>query len=81
MATCVWELFLSFILGIWFIWLHIYYSTIYAIYTWGGQHSKQELMVPAALTTAFMMPIIGKLLQKGVPQQYLVAAGMYVFYF
>jgi DHA2 family multidrug resistance protein len=36
-------------------------------------------MVPAALTTAFMMPIIGKLLQKGVPQQYLVAGGMVLF--
>lgn len=37
------------------------------------------LMVPAALTTAVMMPVIGKLLQKGVPQQYLVAAGMVLF--
>lgn len=37
------------------------------------------LMVPAALTTAFMMPIIGNLLQKGVPQQYLVAGGMILF--
>ncbi|CAN5716750.1 MDR family MFS transporter [soil metagenome] len=37
------------------------------------------LMVPSALTTAFMMPIIGKLLQRGVPQQYLVAAGMLLF--
>ena len=37
------------------------------------------LMVPAALTTAFMMPLIGKLLQKGIPQQYLVAAGMILF--
>jgi MFS transporter, DHA2 family, multidrug resistance protein len=37
------------------------------------------LMVPAALTTAFMMPIIGNLLQKGVPQQFLVAGGMLLF--
>lgn len=37
------------------------------------------LMVPSALTTAFMMPIIGKLLQRGVPQQYLVATGMLLF--
>ncbi len=37
------------------------------------------LMVPSALTTAFMMPIIGKLLQRGVPQQYLVAGGMLLF--
>ena len=37
-------------------------------------------MIPAALTTAFMMPIIGQLLQKGVPQQYLVALGMLLFF-
>src|SRR5258706_8486431 len=37
-------------------------------------------MIPAALTTAFMMPFIGQLLQKGVPQQYLVAAGMLAFF-
>ena len=39
------------------------------------------LMVPAALMTAFMMPLIGQLLQKGVPQQYLVAGGMLGFFF
>lgn len=39
------------------------------------------LMVPAALMTAFMMPIIGQLLQKGVPQQYLVSLGMLGFFF
>ena len=38
------------------------------------------LMIPAALTTAFMMPIIGRMLQKGVPQQYLVAIGMLIFF-
>ncbi|MBS1732176.1 MAG: DHA2 family efflux MFS transporter permease subunit [Bacteroidetes bacterium] len=38
------------------------------------------LMIPAALTTAFMMPIIGRLLQKGIPQQYLVALGMLIFF-
>jgi DHA2 family multidrug resistance protein len=37
-------------------------------------------MIPAALTTAFMMPIIGRLLQKGIPQQYLVAGGMLLFF-
>ena len=39
------------------------------------------LMIPAALMTAFMMPLIGQLLQKGVPQQYLVAGGMLGFFF
>lgn len=39
------------------------------------------LMVPAALMTAFMMPIIAQLLQRGVPQQILVAFGMLMFFF
>lgn len=38
------------------------------------------LMIPAALMTAFMMPIIGKLLSKGVKQHYLVALGMLIFF-
>jgi DHA2 family multidrug resistance protein len=37
------------------------------------------LMVPAALTTAFLMPIVGKVLSKGVPQQFLVSMGMLFF--
>ncbi|MFL5740515.1 MAG: DHA2 family efflux MFS transporter permease subunit [Flavisolibacter sp.] len=37
------------------------------------------LLVPATLTTAFMMPFIGRALQAGVPQQYLVALGMLLF--
>jgi DHA2 family multidrug resistance protein len=71
---------LSFILG--FV---LYGSTfILPLYTqstlgWTAQQSGM-LLIPAALTTAFMMPIIGQLLQKGVPQQYLVAAGMILFF-
>ncbi|MBL7743438.1 MAG: DHA2 family efflux MFS transporter permease subunit [Chitinophagaceae bacterium] len=38
------------------------------------------LMIPAALMTAVMMPLIGKLLQRGIPQQYLVAGGMLIFF-
>jgi DHA2 family multidrug resistance protein len=70
---------LSFILG-----FGLYGSTfIIPLYTqsvlgWTAQQSG-ALMIPAALTTAFMMPIIGNLLQRGVPQQYLVAAGMFLF--
>ncbi len=37
------------------------------------------LMVPAALTTAFLMPITGMILSKGVPQQFLVSVGMMFF--
>jgi DHA2 family multidrug resistance protein len=70
---------LSFILG-----FGLYGSTfIIPLYTqatlgWTATQSGM-LLVPAALMTAFMMPIIGRLLQKGVPQQYLVAAGMLLF--
>jgi DHA2 family multidrug resistance protein len=45
---------------------------------WTAQQAGM-LMVPAALTTAVMMPIIARILQKGVPQQYLVATGMIMF--
>jgi MFS transporter, DHA2 family, multidrug resistance protein len=70
---------LSFIMG-----FGLYGSTfIIPLYTqsilgWTAQQAGM-LMVPAALTTAVMMPIIGTLLQKGVPQQYLVSAGFILF--
>ncbi len=38
------------------------------------------LMIPAAIMTAFMMPMIGKLLTKGIKPHYLAAAGMLVFF-
>ena len=71
---------LSFILG-----FGLYGSTfMIPLYTqstlgWTAQQSGM-LMIPAALTTAFMMPLIGKLLSKGIPQQYLVAGGMFLFF-
>ena len=70
---------LSFILGFGL------YSSVFIIplYTqsllgWTAQQSGL-LMIPAAITTAIMMPIIGNLLQKGVPQQWLVAGGFLIF--
>lgn len=71
---------LSFILG-----FGLYGSTfIIPLYTqatlgWTAQQSG-ALMIPAALTTAFMMPIIGQLLQRGAKQQFLVAGGMFIFF-
>jgi MFS transporter, DHA2 family, multidrug resistance protein len=71
---------LSFIMG-----FGLYGSTfIIPLYTqatlgWTAQQSG-ALMIPAALTTAFMMPLIGMALQKGVKQQYLVAMGMLLFF-
>ncbi|MBD3583816.1 DHA2 family efflux MFS transporter permease subunit [Flavobacterium selenitireducens] len=38
------------------------------------------LLIPGSLTTAFMMPIIGNLIQKGVPQTYMVAVGFGIFF-
>ncbi|MEP7258345.1 MAG: DHA2 family efflux MFS transporter permease subunit, partial [Flavitalea sp.] len=71
---------LSFIMG-----FGLYGSTLMIpLYTqstlgWTAQQSGL-LMIPAALTTAVMMPMIGQLLQKGFPQQYLVALGMLTFF-
>ncbi len=38
------------------------------------------LLIPGSLTTAFMMPIIGKMIQRGVPQTRLVAIGFGIFF-
>ena len=70
---------LSFILG-----FGLYGSTfIIPLYTQAtlGWTATQAglLMVPAALTTAFMMPFIGRLLQAGVKQQILASIGMLLF--
>lgn len=71
---------LSFILG-----FGLYGSTfIIPLYTqqilgWTATQAGL-LMVPAALTTAFMMPMMGKLLQKGIKHQYMIAVGMVVFF-
>ena len=72
---------LSFIMG-----FGLYGSTfILPLYTQSilGWTATQAglLFVPAAITTAFMMPLIGKLLQTGIKQQYLVSAGMLLFFF
>ena len=71
---------LSFILG-----FGLYGSTfIIPLYTqatlgWTATQSGM-LMVPAAIVTAMMMPVVGQLIQRGVKQQYLVAAGMIFFF-
>lgn len=71
---------MSFILG-----FGLYGSTfVVPLYTqsilgWTALQSG-ALMIPAALATAFMMPIIGKLLTKGVKQQLLVSLGLLLFF-
>lgn len=71
---------MSFILG-----FGLYGSTfIIPLYTqsilgWTALQSG-ALMIPAALTTAFMMPIIGRLLSAGAKPQILVSLGMLIFF-
>ena len=38
------------------------------------------LLIPSSITTAFMMPFIGNLLQKGVAPKFLVAGGFLIFF-
>jgi len=71
---------MSFILG-----FGLYGSTfIIPLYVQSSLHWTPQqagmLMIPAALTTAFMMPIIGQILQRGAKQQYLVVLGMIIFF-
>lgn len=71
---------LSFVLG-----FGLYGSTfIIPLYTqatlgWTATQSGM-LMIPATLMTAFMMPFIGQMIQRGVKQQVLVAIGMIIFF-
>ncbi|MDI9310274.1 MAG: DHA2 family efflux MFS transporter permease subunit [Limnohabitans sp.] len=39
------------------------------------------LLLPSSIMTAFMMPMVGKMLQKGVSQKYLIISGFVVFFF
>lgn len=71
---------LSFIMG-----FGLYGSTfIIPLYTQAtlGWTATQAglLMIPATLTTAFLMPFIGRLLQAGVKQQVMAATGMLIFF-
>ncbi|QNL51465.1 DHA2 family efflux MFS transporter permease subunit [Olivibacter sp. SDN3] len=71
---------LSFILG-----FGLYGSTfIIPLYTQNSlgwtAYQAGLLMVPASLMTAFMMPIIGQAIQRGVKQKYLAATGMFLFF-
>lgn len=71
---------MSFLLG-----FGLYGSTfIIPLYTqsvlgWTAQQAG-ELMIPAAITTAFMMPLIGMSLTKGAKPQWMVGLGLIVFF-
>jgi DHA2 family multidrug resistance protein len=38
------------------------------------------LLIPSSITTGIMMPMIGKMIQRGISQAYMVAAGFLVFF-
>src|SRR6187431_2904154 len=38
------------------------------------------LLIPSSITTGIMMPFIGKMIQRGVPQVYMAAGGFLVFF-
>lgn len=72
---------LSFVLG-----FGLFGSTfIIPIYTQGllGWTAQQSgtLQLPSTIFVAFMMPVVGQLIQRGVPQKYMIAVGMSVFFF
>jgi DHA2 family multidrug resistance protein len=72
---------MSFILG-----FGLYGSTfIVPIYTqsvlgWSATDAGL-LLIPSSITTGIMMPFIGKMIQRGVPQAYMVALGFLMFFF
>jgi len=39
------------------------------------------LLIPGSITTAIMMPFVGNMIQKGVPQGYMVGVGFLIFFF
>ncbi|TDS17424.1 MDR family MFS transporter [Sphingobacterium paludis] len=38
------------------------------------------LLIPSSIMTGLMMPFIGKMIQSGVPQKYMVALGLCIFF-
>ena len=38
------------------------------------------LLIPSSIMTGLMMPFIGKMIQRGVPQKYMVALGLCIFF-
>ncbi|QNF31490.1 DHA2 family efflux MFS transporter permease subunit [Adhaeribacter swui] len=39
-----------------------------------------ELLLPGGLFTIFMMPFVGKMLQRGVPAQFMATVGMFLYF-
>lgn len=71
---------MSFVLG-----FGLYSSTfIIPIYTqsilgWSALNAGL-ILIPSSITTGIMMPMIGKMIQRGIPQAYMVAVGFLAFF-
>ena len=39
------------------------------------------LLIPSSIMTGFMMPVVGKLIQRGVSQKYMITGGFLAFFF
>jgi MFS transporter, DHA2 family, multidrug resistance protein len=39
------------------------------------------LLIPSSLMTGFMMPMVGKMIQKGISQKYMITLGFLMFFF
>jgi DHA2 family multidrug resistance protein len=71
---------MSFVLG-----FGLYSSTfIIPIYTqsvlgWSALDAGL-ILIPSSITTGIMMPMIGKMIQRGIPQAYMVALGFLAFF-
>ncbi|MFB9862682.1 DHA2 family efflux MFS transporter permease subunit [Rufibacter immobilis] len=73
-------MFTSFVLG-----FGLYSSMfVFPVFTQGllGFTAQQsgELLLPGGLFTIAMMPFVGKMLQKGIPAQFMATGGMFLFF-
>jgi len=71
---------LSFILG-----FGLYGSTfVIPLFTQNSLHwtalQSGLMLVPSSVATGMMMPIVGRMIQGGVPQKYLIAVGFSIFF-
>jgi hypothetical protein len=66
----------------WFrvVWFYFYHPYLHTIRIRWSALDAGLLLIPSSITTGIMMPFIGKMIQRGVPQAYLVAAGFNLFF-
>jgi DHA2 family multidrug resistance protein len=66
---------------VWFVWLGVCVPGILPEFAWALTPSKPaSCLFPGGLCTIVMMPFIGKMLNKGIPAQFMATAGMFLFF-